>query len=194
MLGWLSSIKAAKRPSTWVQYNQVTRSYILPSLGHLKVKDLRPEHIQGMYTRLLEQGLGVYTVLKIHTVLHSALQQAVKTGIIGRNPAAPHPSTKRTCNRDGNPQRRPGEHVPHRLQRASVGGALPFGSSERYETKGTARVEMERSGLDEANHQGRAATRQTRWRGSHVFCPQNQVWQADYRLGRKNYRLAALSR
>ena len=88
MLGWLSSIKAAKRTSTWVQYNQVTRSYILPSLGHLKVKDLRPEHIQGMYTRLLEQGLGVYTVLKIYTVLHSALQQAVKTGIIGRNPAS----------------------------------------------------------------------------------------------------------
>ncbi len=60
----------------------------MPSLVHLKVKDLRSEHIQGIYNRLLEQGAGVYTVLKIHTMLHGALQQAVKTGKIGRNPAS----------------------------------------------------------------------------------------------------------
>lgn len=88
MQSWLVSIKAAKRRSTWVQYDQVTRSYIMPNLGHLKVKDIRPEHIQGMYNRLLEQGAGVYTILKIHTVLHGALQRAVKTGMIGRNPAS----------------------------------------------------------------------------------------------------------
>jgi integrase len=85
---WLISTKSSKRHSTWAHYEQVTRSYILPRIGQVKVKDLRPEHIQGLYNYLLEQRVGEFTVLKIHTVLHSALQQAVRMGIIGRNPAS----------------------------------------------------------------------------------------------------------
>lgn len=84
---WLTSTKSAKRPSTWAHYDQVTRTYITPRLGHLKLKDLRPDHIQSFYNRLLDEEVGAYTVLKIHTVLHSALAYAVKLGMILRNPA-----------------------------------------------------------------------------------------------------------
>lgn len=41
-----------------------------------------------MYNLLLAQGVGTYTVLKIHTVLHSALGHALKTGMIARNPVS----------------------------------------------------------------------------------------------------------
>jgi len=83
---WLSSSKASKRQRTWTHYEQLTRTYILPHLGKIKVKDLRPDQIQSMYNILLAQGVGTYTVLKIHTLLHSALGHALKTGMIARNP------------------------------------------------------------------------------------------------------------
>lgn len=86
--GWLTNTKAAKRRNTWDQYQRVIFNQIIPNIGHIKIRDLRPEHIQGMYNLLLEREIGIYTVLKIHTVLHGALQQAVKTGMIERNPAS----------------------------------------------------------------------------------------------------------
>jgi integrase len=86
--GWLSSLKPSKRPRTWTHYEQVSRTYILPNLERIKVKDLRPEHIQSLYDGMLDKGVGVFTVLKVHTVLHSALSHAVRTGVIGRNPAS----------------------------------------------------------------------------------------------------------
>lgn len=86
--GWLSSSKASKRQRTWTQYQQVSRTYILPSLGKITVKNLRPQNIQELYDGMLSRGVGVFTVLKVHQVLHSALEYAVKTGVIGRNPAS----------------------------------------------------------------------------------------------------------
>ena len=85
---WLSSTKSTKKPSTWKHYKQVTSSYIIPDLGNVKMIALRPEQIQMLYNRLLDQGVGIYTIQKVHTVLHSALQQAVKMGMIGRNPCS----------------------------------------------------------------------------------------------------------
>lgn len=85
--GWLSNSKFSKRPATWKHYEQLIRSYIVLIIGDFKIKDLRPEHIQGLYNQLLEQKVGVYVVRKIHTLLHSALTQAVKMGTIPRNPA-----------------------------------------------------------------------------------------------------------
>jgi integrase len=87
MQGWLTNAKATKRRSTWIHYEQLFRVYITPHLGSMKLKDLRTDKIQGFYNSLLEKDVGVYTIRKIHAILHSALQQAVKTGSINRNPA-----------------------------------------------------------------------------------------------------------
>ena len=86
--GWLINAKATKRRSTWSHYEQLNRLYISPNLGRIKLKDLRAEHIQGLYNQLLEKELGVHTIRKIHALLHSALQQAVKIGSIIHNPAS----------------------------------------------------------------------------------------------------------
>lgn len=85
--GWLSSSKTSIQRTTWTHYNQVMHSYVIPSIGHIKLKDLRPDQIQGMNDHLLTKSVGTNTVIKIHTVLCSALSQAVNTGMIGRNPA-----------------------------------------------------------------------------------------------------------
>jgi integrase len=86
--GWLTSNTATRQRSTWVKNEQICRGYIIPNLGHVKIRDLRPEHIQGLYRSLLDQRIGTYTIIKVHTVLHSALQQATLTGMISRNPAS----------------------------------------------------------------------------------------------------------
>ena len=74
--------------STWVKSEQICRSYIIPNLGQVKIQNLRPEHIQNLYSSLLDQEVGDYIIIKVHTVLHSALQQATRTGMISRNPAS----------------------------------------------------------------------------------------------------------
>ncbi len=55
--GWLTNTKAAKRRNTWDQYQRVIFNQIIPNIGHIKIRDLRPEHIQGMYNLLLEREI-----------------------------------------------------------------------------------------------------------------------------------------
>jgi integrase len=85
---WLTNAKTTKRQSTWIHYDQLTRHYINPSIGNIKLKDIRAEHIQGLYNHLLKIGVGIHTIRKLHAVLHSALNQAVKQAVIIQNPAS----------------------------------------------------------------------------------------------------------
>ena len=85
---WLTSYKTYLRQSSWIHYVQLNRLYITPGIGHIKLKDLKTENIQGFYNRSLEEGVGVHSILKIHAVLHRALEQAVMSNMITRNPAS----------------------------------------------------------------------------------------------------------
>ncbi len=85
---WLISIKTSIKPRTWSHYEQLIRQYIMPSLGHIRVRDLRPDQIQGFYNLLARAGDWGFTIRKIHAVLHSALSHAMKMNMIGHNPAS----------------------------------------------------------------------------------------------------------
>jgi integrase len=85
---WLGSIRLSVRPMTLSQYRQIVRMHIIPMLGSIKLKDLRPDQIQTLYNQKLDSGTSARTVLLIHAVLHRSLKQAFKWGIIGRNPAS----------------------------------------------------------------------------------------------------------
>jgi integrase len=84
---WLAECEAqGRRPKTLHFYRQVTRLYLAPALGRLKVTDLRPEHIQKLRDDMLARGLSPTTVRNTRTVLHSALELAVHTGVVAQNP------------------------------------------------------------------------------------------------------------
>jgi len=85
---WLTSKRTSLQPATWTHYNQLSQKYIIPAIGSTKIRSLTPRLIQDLYDRLLANGVGIQTVVKIHTVLHSALNHAAKTGIISSNPAS----------------------------------------------------------------------------------------------------------
>jgi len=72
----------------------MVKKYLIPSLGQLPLTQLRPEHIQRFYAEKLAKGradgsggLSSRTVRYMHVTLHKALKNAVKMGIIIRNPA-----------------------------------------------------------------------------------------------------------
>jgi integrase len=85
---WVETVKPSLRPNTWQQYSRIVRQYIAPGLGSIKLKDLRPDQIQSFYSARLEAGTGVRTVRLIHSVLHRALNQALKWGLVTRNAAS----------------------------------------------------------------------------------------------------------
>jgi len=84
---WLETHKSSVRSKTIHQYSQVAHQHIIPYLGDVKLKDLRPDQIQGLYNAKLKSGTSSRTVIEIHAVLHKSLAQALKWGLIGRNPS-----------------------------------------------------------------------------------------------------------
>jgi integrase len=83
---WLQDVvKHSVRPRTYRGYGELMRRYALPTLGDVRLTQLQPPHVQQLYGELLERGLSVMTVHHVHTVLHQALQQAVKWNLAPRN-------------------------------------------------------------------------------------------------------------
>jgi integrase len=88
MKDWLTTIQPSLRVNTHAQYAQITNQYLVPSFGKIKLRDLSPDTVQRLYNYMVEQGKGLRTVKMTHAVLHRALKQAVRLGIVSRNAAA----------------------------------------------------------------------------------------------------------
>jgi integrase len=83
---WLAdSVRDTVRPTTFERYEQLVRLHICPVLYKLKLKDLTPAHVRGLYREKLDAGLSPRTVQYVHVTLHKALKQAVMDGLIPRN-------------------------------------------------------------------------------------------------------------
>ena len=85
---WLDGKALSRRPHTVLQYRQLVEFHILPIMGKMRLQDIQPAHLKQLYLAKKEEGRGARTVQLIHAVMHSILNQAVKEGILGRNPAA----------------------------------------------------------------------------------------------------------
>ena len=73
-------------PSTIRSYNYLIKNHIVPEIGQIKLVSLRPDHLQSLYSKKLKEGLSKRTVQYIHAVIRRALNQAVKWGLLYRNP------------------------------------------------------------------------------------------------------------
>src|SRR4030043_903557 len=67
---WLVTVKTSVRPKTYDQYRQIATGHIVPILGRIKLKDLRPDQIQSLYNNKLKSGTSNWTVRMIHAVIH----------------------------------------------------------------------------------------------------------------------------
>jgi integrase len=77
--------KQTLRPRTQEIQESFVRVHINPVLGNIKLKDLRPDHLQSFYSQKLQSGLSKRTVQLLHVTLRTALKQAVKWGLVTRN-------------------------------------------------------------------------------------------------------------
>jgi len=95
---WLDEYaSAAIRPSTMKGYRSYVNNYIKPHLGHKQVCKVTQADVQKFYLDLkkngrikahpeLGQGLAGSTIQRLHTMLHQAMDAAVKAGLTAKNP------------------------------------------------------------------------------------------------------------
>jgi integrase len=82
---WLASKEATVRSSTYRRYADLMRGHILPAIGGVRLARLSPAHLQQLYADRLATGLSSTSVNHLHFVLHGALHQAVRWGLVVRN-------------------------------------------------------------------------------------------------------------
>ena len=91
---WLKDYASiAVRPRTLAGYRQKL-THVTMHLGSVSLSELRPDHLQGLYRKLLENGrvdglggLSPRSVMAVHRVVYKALRDGVKWGLLVRNPA-----------------------------------------------------------------------------------------------------------
>lgn len=80
--------------STIVRYKELT-GRIYPQIGHIKLKELRADHLNDLYTLLGQDGqskrggkLSAKTILEHHRLISTVLEQATKEGLVPFNVAS----------------------------------------------------------------------------------------------------------
>lgn len=87
LLHWVEAVAPRLRPKTLAAYTLNIRRAI-PTIGALTLERLTPVDVQHLYRVLLDRGLSRRSVAQCHAVLHKALADAVRWGMLARNPAA----------------------------------------------------------------------------------------------------------
>ncbi len=86
LMDWLGQHKSALREKTAHQYSSLILKHIQPYFGQSKIKDLTPIGVDKYYLALQEGGVGIRTIHIIHHILHAALDNAVRYGLLTSNP------------------------------------------------------------------------------------------------------------
>jgi integrase len=73
---------------TWQDYRYHAEENVIPAIGAIALRDLKPRDVDLWLKSLRDRGLGGRTVEYAQAVLRRALQFAVEWEIIDRNPAA----------------------------------------------------------------------------------------------------------
>ena len=101
--------KSQSRPTTYAAHNYVFKNHIIPGLGDIPLSELTSEMVEDFLEerrrfgnhRPGNSGLGEETMRHIHRLLQQCLDQAMRDGLIGDNPArAFHYSKPKKVNAD----------------------------------------------------------------------------------------------
>ncbi len=86
--GWMEDYKKMDlRLSTWENYQINIKTHIIPALGHIYLRDIKPGDIQRLYNKMRKDKKAPATIRKCHQIIQSCLNQAEKNKIISWNPA-----------------------------------------------------------------------------------------------------------
>jgi integrase len=97
---WLAGVRASVAPSTYDGYEHLVRVHIKPGLGRVQLSKLTPQLIQDWMNSLAKaprvprpglrdrKPLSPRTIKYAHSVLRTALNTAVRWGVVTRNAAS----------------------------------------------------------------------------------------------------------
>jgi integrase len=85
---WLADVVAGSvRPKTFVSYRSIVTCHLAPALGHIRLDELRPGHVQAYLNAAAGSGLAPRTVAYHRNILRQALGYAERIELVGRNVA-----------------------------------------------------------------------------------------------------------
>ncbi|HZD00905.1 MAG TPA: site-specific integrase [Actinomycetes bacterium] len=90
---WLPTVEANRRPSTAANYRTNIKVHVVPLIGDVRLQALSPFQLNAFYAKLQAdhrrdgQPLAPKRVRNIHAMLHKALRDALRWGLVTRNVA-----------------------------------------------------------------------------------------------------------
>lgn len=84
---WLERSQLRVRPSTWERYADIVRTHLSPTLGHLRLEQLTPDHVQRLCIEIHKRGRAPRTIVKVRAVLRTALNDAKRDRLVAHNAA-----------------------------------------------------------------------------------------------------------
>lgn len=86
---WLRDSAARKvRPRTLQRYGEIVGLHLAPKLGRLPLAKLTPQHVERMMNEALAAGASPQSAAHHRAVLRTALNVAMRWGLLGRNVAS----------------------------------------------------------------------------------------------------------
>jgi len=83
---WMESRRPYLNGATPETYDALIKTHIVPCLGKLKLRDVRPLHIEDLKTAVLAKGRSQKSALNVFRIAKAAFKQAVDWDLISRNP------------------------------------------------------------------------------------------------------------
>lgn len=92
---WLRGMKPTIRAKTHESYTSMLTHHVVANVGKVKLANLKPHHITGLYADLMEngsrrgktpKGLSARTVNYVHRIFKHAMSDAVRWGLLTKNP------------------------------------------------------------------------------------------------------------
>ncbi len=85
---WLEEvIRPTKPPNTYQTYRYNLRRHVIPALGYVKLRRLTPDMLQPLYAQMQNEGLKPKSIGVVHAALKSALENALRWGLVSQNVA-----------------------------------------------------------------------------------------------------------
>ena len=82
---WAATLDRSVRPTTVKRYTDMVEKHANPIIGTIQLAKLSPLDVQRLYADRLAANLSPTTVALLHNILHKALKQAVRWGLLTRN-------------------------------------------------------------------------------------------------------------
>lgn len=83
---WFESVqKQSVRKTTYLKQEPLLYKVILPTIGHIQLQKLTPQHVQKFYSDKLSEGWKPGSIRNLQKILHKALNNAVRWKLVVRN-------------------------------------------------------------------------------------------------------------